>query len=104
MKNPFQKDALFSGMSSNAFKLGTILNLGWFWQRLSGCTLLYRCAEFLPDGEHVIAVFDIETQQVSPPHYMTHQDNSAYYYLVRRANCCGDIERTQFASAKLVIN
>ena len=36
------REALFNGMTANAFKLGTTLSLGWFWVRVAGCSVLYR--------------------------------------------------------------
>jgi len=35
------REALFNGMTANAFKLGTTLSLGWFWLRIAGCSALY---------------------------------------------------------------
>ena len=38
----FYRDAIFAGMTPSAFRLGTILHVGWFWTRPTGCCILYR--------------------------------------------------------------
>ena len=42
METKFLKAALFGGMTADAFKLGTVLSLGWFWLRTAGCHIIYR--------------------------------------------------------------
>ena len=42
MELKFLREALYNGMTANAFKLGTVLTGGWFWMRIGGCSVLYR--------------------------------------------------------------
>ncbi|MFA5785155.1 MAG: hypothetical protein WC962_09780, partial [Phycisphaerae bacterium] len=104
MDTALYKDALFCGMTANAFKLGTVLHLGWFWPRLTGCSLLYRgdnISEINLDRIIAVAQYDANEIQV-PSRYigMPHQNNSNVYYVVRRANSIGQIERTLSASVE----
>lgn len=99
------KEALFAGQTANGFKLGTAMTFGWFWVRLGGCTLLYRGADMgAVNFENVLAVEGVEAGQIKPPEYVQHEAGEAYFYVVRRANGCGGIERTLQASAKVVID
>jgi len=96
------KDALFNGMTANAFKLGTTLNLGWFWVRIAGCSALYRGPGMEQiDFEAVLAVAEKEACEISPPDYLPHESSSTYFYVVRRYNHCGYQEHTLAASAKI---
>jgi len=105
MEKVFLKDALFAGMTVNAFKLGTVLTLGWFWPRTSGCSVLYRtsCIEQI-DSAHVLTVADLDADTISPPDYLSHDNNENYFYVVRRVNGCGFQEYTTAASVKVSIN
>jgi hypothetical protein len=96
------KDALFGGMTSNGFKLGNALSLGWFWMRVGGCSALYRggridCVDF----ENVLSVGGLDARFVSPPDYVGHSCKSTYVYVVRRFNRCGDLEGTLGAAARV---
>ncbi len=95
-------DALFAGMTANAFKLGTTLSSGWFWMRTGGCSALYRGSEMsCIDFENVLSVANLDAGFVSPPDYVEHSSNSTCFYVVRRFNQCGIVERTLAAAVKL---
>lgn len=99
------RDALFNGMTSNAFKLGTALSLGWFWARISGCSVLYRGPGIEQiDFNTVLTVAQIDACEISPPDYLPHENSSVYFYIVRRYNHCGYQEHTLAASAKVSLD
>lgn len=101
----FYRDALFTAATSNAFKLGTILHQGWFWPRPSGCSLLYHGDSIdTIDFGRVVAVCDFDAKEIQLPDYLPHQSDTVCFYVLRRANGCGDIERTSSASVKVVID
>lgn len=94
MDAKFYRDALFGGMTSNAFKLGTVLTSGWFWVRRDGCAILYRGSSFWTvDFENILLVTEPEPIEITVPSYVPHEDEQRYYYAVRRANFVGDCER-----------
>lgn len=100
----FLKNALFSGMTSNGFKLGTALTLGWFWMRVAGCSVLYRDSSMeMIDFDNILAVTTIDADEISPPAYVQHSSDTTYFYVVRRSNCCGDEEQTLAAAVKVSI-
>jgi len=103
METMWLKGALFGGMTANAFKLGTVLTLGWFWPRFSGCCLLYRGGSVEQiDFANILAVVNADASEISPPSYAKHDSNSIYFYVVRRANNCGCQEHTLSAAVKVV--
>ncbi len=105
MEKQFLKDALFSGMTSNAFKLGTVLGLGWFWPRIAGCSVLYRPASMdQQDLENILVVAKLNTGTISPPAYLPHDNNTKYFYVVRRVNGCGYLEHTIAAAVSVSID
>jgi hypothetical protein len=78
--------------------------LGWFWVRTGGCTLLYRGAEIEAiDFENILAVGPVDAERIKPADYMSHGAGETYFYIVRRANRCGQIEQTLRASVKVAI-
>ncbi len=90
-------------MTANAFKLGTVLTSGWFWPRVSGCSVLYRGSSMeLIDFADILAVVD--ALQISPPNYVTHKSGTTYFYVVRRVNNCGDEECTFAAAVRVSID
>jgi hypothetical protein len=104
MENRWLKEALFMGMTSNAFKLGTVLTLGWFWPRLAGCSVLYRGFSMETiDFADILAVAGAEAGQIQPPTYVPHNSSSTYFYVIRRANSCGDQENTLAAAVKVAL-
>ncbi|MBA7545487.1 hypothetical protein ES705_37856 [subsurface metagenome] len=105
METKWLKGALFAGMTGNAFKLGTVLTLGWFWARVGGCSALYRGSSMERiDFENVLAVAEADAAEISPPSYVQHNSSSTYFYVIRRANNCGDEERTLAAAVKVSID
>ena len=99
------KEALFAGMTANAFKLGTVLTSGWFWPRVSGCSALYRGNSIEQiDFANILAVAETDADRISPPSYVQHNGCSTYFYVVRRANNCGDQEHTLAAAVKVSID
>ncbi|MHC4633895.1 MAG: hypothetical protein ACYSYU_01590 [Planctomycetota bacterium] len=105
MEVKFLKDALFNAMTANAFKLGTVLTLGWFWQRLSGCSVLYRGLSMETiDFDNMLAVAEINAIKIYVPDYVNHTSDTAYFYVVRRANSCGNLEYTVAAAVKVAID
>jgi len=98
------KEALFNGMTANAFKLGTTLSLGWFWVRIAGCSVLYRGSGMEEiDFVNILAVAEQDACETSPPSYIPHNNGSTYFYVVRRFNNCGYQECTLAASVKVSI-
>jgi hypothetical protein len=98
-------DALFNGMTSNAFKLGTTLSLGWFWTRTFGCSALYSGPGIEQiDFDTVLTVGQIDAREISPPDYLPHESNSTYFYTIRRYNHCGYQEHTLAAIAKFSLD
>lgn len=99
------KDTLFNGMTSNSFKLGTTLNLGWFWSRITGCTALYRGPDIEQvNFDDVLTVAERNADEISPPDYLGHESNSTYFYIVQRYNNCGYQEHTLAASTKISLD
>ncbi len=99
------KESLFNGMSANAFKLGTVLTAGWFWFRTGGCSTLYRGGSMETiDFENILAVANTDVGEISPPTYVQHDNETIYFYVVRRFNGCGYQERTLEAAAKVSID
>ncbi len=93
------REALFNGITSAAFKLGTVLTGGWFWTRRQGCTAVYRgAAPAQVDLSSVLYVTDLEAKELSLPAYLSHVTGEAYCYLVRRCNGCGYQEQTTQAA------
>jgi len=105
METSFLKEALFGGMTSNAFKLGTVLTLGWFWPRIAGCSVLYRTASMdQQDFDNILAVVNLNADTISPPSYLPHNNNQTYFYVVRRVNSYGYQEHTIAAAVKVSID
>jgi hypothetical protein len=105
MEMLWQKDALFAGMTTDAFKLGTVLSLGWFWMRRAGCCALFRAADMETiNSANILLVAEQNMQTVSPPNYLPHSSDSTYFYLVRNYNIFGRQERTLLAAAKVKID
>ncbi len=101
-KADWLQEALFSGVTSNAFKLGTILTGGWFWMRRTGCSALYRGAMLSNvDFNNIVSVVNSEAQTITLPDHLSHEPNSQCCYLVRRFNACGNLERTTTAAVQV---
>ena len=105
METRWLKESLFSGMTSNAYKLGTALTLGWFWTRVCGCSNLYRGSSMEQiDFANILATSEIGATQVQPPSYVAHSNSQTYFYIVRRVNNCGYEEQTIAAAVKVSID
>ena len=99
------REALFAGQTANGFKLGTVTTLGWFWMRVGGCRTAYRGGSMEGvDFENVLAVVEPDADEISLPSYLSHEAGEVYFYVVRCANGCGDIERTLRAAVKVAID
>ena len=99
------KDALFNGMTSNSFKLGTNLSLGWFWCRIAGCSALYHGPSIEQvDFDTILTVTEKDVREIIPPDYLPHEGSLTYFYVVRRYNHCGYQEHTSAASAKVSLD
>ena len=99
------RNALFNGMTANAFKLGTTLSLGWFWVRVAGCSALYRGNSMdLIDFANILTVAETNAGNISPPGYLPHNSSSTYIYIIRRFNHCGYRENTLAAAAKVSLD
>jgi hypothetical protein len=89
------REALFNGMTSNAFKLGTMLTQGWFWIRRGGATAIYRGDGISQvDLSRLVHVADSETKEVPLPTHLSHPADSTHCYLVRRFDSDGRQEKT----------
>ncbi len=98
-------DALFAGMTANAFKLGTVLSNGWFWMRRLECSVLYRGLSMdTVDFANILTVAEHNDNTISPPDYISHDAGLSYFYVVRRFNGCGYQECTLAAAFKIAIN
>jgi len=105
METMWLREALFGGMTCNGFKLGTVLNMGWFWSRVSGCSVLYRgCSMEAIDFARILSVAEPDADEISPPCYIQHEEAAVYFYVIRRANNCGDQEYSLNASVKVLID
>jgi hypothetical protein len=105
MKFEWQKESLFGAMTSNGFKLGTVLSCGWFWMRPSGCIVLYRGLSIEQiDLDNILLATKTDAKSIAPPDYLPHEGSTTYFYVVRRANGCGNFEQTLAAAIKVAIN
>jgi len=88
MESRFLKDALFAGMTANAFKLGTVLTLGWFWQRTSGCYTVYAGQDGNFDYDAIQAVMELADSQVTINNQVL-PANTIWHYTHRQVSGCG---------------
>ena len=104
MEMNWLREALFNGMTANAFKLGTTLSSGWFWTRIARCSVLYRGNNMEEiDFTNILAVAELDDCEISPPGYISHSSGSTYFYIIRRFNSCGYQEHTLSAAVKISI-
>jgi len=105
METMWLKEAMFAGMTANAFKVGTVLTLGWFWVRVGGCSVLYRGSSMEAiEFANILAVAEVDASEIEPPNYVRHESSSTYFYVIRRANNCGQQEHTLAAAVKVSID
>jgi hypothetical protein len=96
---------LYEGGSPNGVKLGMGLTGGDFWPRIAGCSILYRGSGMdLIDFTNILAVSEEEASEISPPIYVSHDNGSIYFYVIRRVNNCGREEHTLAAAVKVSID
>ncbi len=102
MERAWLREALFGGMSAAALRLGTALTRGWFWARVSGCAALYRGNGIEGvDWTGILAAANSGSERIEPPQYIEHQSDAAYFYIVRCANTCGELEDTRAAVVRV---
>ena len=92
-------DSLYGGDSANGTKLCMGLTEGDFWPRPIGVQLLYQGQDTNDiDFSRIIAALDINDNlfEISPG-----QPLSQWFYVIRRANCCGQEEKTLSASVRV---
>lgn len=98
-------DSLFEGDSANGIKLGMGVTGGDFWPRPAGCSAVYRGRSMETiDFANILTVAELNAEQVSPPSYVQHDSGQTYFYVVRRANQCGDQEQTYGGAVKVAID
>jgi len=99
------KEALFAGQTANGFKLGTAISRGWFWTKVSGCRLVYRGQSMEAiDFDDVLAVVTMESDEIALPGFLSHEPGQTWFYVVRCANRCGQIEQTLQSAVKAAID
>ena len=105
MKPVWLKEALFAGQTANGFKLGTAISLGWFWARVKGCRIVYRgwSMETI-NFDDVLVAANADAGEITLPAYVSHELGQVYFYVVRCANGCGQIEQTLQAAVKAAID
>ena len=94
-------DSMYEGDSSNGVKLGMGLTGGDFWPRVMGCQNLY-CGDcfYEVDFKNILLVTDLDTKLIDPGQ-ITHEPDTTYLYVLRRANCCGEEEQSLAAVIKV---
>jgi len=98
-------DSLFEGDSSNGVKLCMGLTGGDFWAQIAGCQIIYQGQSIEDiDFENILVVALAGDSQISLPNFLEHQNSASYFYVLRRANICGDEERTIFAATKMLLD
>lgn len=55
------------------------------------------------DFDNILTVAGAGIDEIAMPGYLSHEAGETYFYVVRCANRCGDIERTLRAAAKVTI-
>ena len=98
-------DSLFEGDSANGVKLGMGLTGGDFWARVGGCQNLYRGENACNiDFNTILIVTEAGEELIAVPATVEHESGSSYIYVARRANGCGDEERTFCAAVKVAFD
>jgi len=88
MESKFFLNAVYNGRNANAIKLGTILTLGRFWVRPSGCHTLYSGQDGVMDYDTVQAVMDIDDETISLAGQILPPD-TIWHYIRRQCSDCG---------------
>jgi hypothetical protein len=100
---PWRQDALFNAATASAIRLGTVLSLGWFWNRPSGCLILYRgeSADNI-DYTYPVCAADTDARQLELPAWVKLLPGETNFYLVRkyngfgRSSCCCLVAKVSF--------
>jgi len=76
-------------MTGSAFKLGTVLSLGWFWMRTEGCHAVYVGQDgAMGDYDQVQAVMEMADVSVSIAGQAL-AANTIHHYIQRQISGCG---------------
>jgi hypothetical protein len=103
-ERPWRREALFNGVTSTAFQLGTTLTQGWFWVRRSGGAAVYRGESIAQaDAGRILHVAGPESAEVSLPAHLSPGAGSTGCYLVRRLDGSGRQEQTTAAAVTVRI-
>lgn len=102
MESKFFQNAVFIGLSANAIKLGTILTLGQFWVRPSGCHIIYRGQDGAMNYNDIQAVMNIADEDVFI-NAQTLPPNTIWHYIRRQCSDCG-LESPDSPPCIVVIN
>jgi hypothetical protein len=98
-------DVLYNAVTTPAIRLGTVLNMGWFWNRPTGCLALYSGESMESiDYHNPLSVTNSDSRQVQVPNWAYSQVNSANYYVVRRYNSQGYSEQSDVAAIKVAFD
>jgi hypothetical protein len=98
-------DVLCNAVTVRAIRLGTVLNMGWFWNRPTGCMVLYRGESTNSiDYHNPLSVANSDSRQIQVPNWIYRQFNSVNYYVVRRYNSQGYCEQSDAAAIKVVFD
>lgn len=88
MESKWLKDSLFTGFTANALSLGTVLSLGWFWQRINGCHTVYRGQDGNIDYENIQAVMEPADSDVTVVNQALAPE-TIWHYVRRGVSDCG---------------
>lgn len=53
---------------------------------------------------NALAVGALDAEQIQTPEYLAHPNSTTHFYVIRRANNCGDLEHTLAAAVKVSID
>jgi hypothetical protein len=102
MELKFFQSALFKGRTPNAIKLGTILMLGRFWLRPSGCHTIYRGQDGIINYDDIQAVMGIDDDEITVPAQELAAGTN-WHYVRRQCSGCG-LESADSPAAVIAIN
>ena len=54
--------------------------------------------------DNILTVAEADVKSISPPGYVQHDSGTTYFYVIRRANHCGDQEHTLAAAVRVAID
>ena len=101
----WRQDALFNAATARAVRLGTVLSMGWFWNRPSGCLTLHRGASMDNiDYRYPLCTAEPSVQQLQVPAWVQSVPGGEYFYTVRLYNRCGQSHRCDSAAVKVAFD